>query len=198
MAEEARPGQTVEAEEDEALEEQASKVPSKPGFLARFLTPKWLLLLLAVSAFGHAIGFAYCRLTREQPAGQTSPEISLGEFRFEADPAERGRITAAEFTLHIALLSQVEAAARAELQAKEFRVRQSVEELTRRARSGDFEDPLLAGLKSRFQEGINNALEMRVIADVIITDLELVRTPGETGTMTETADTLPWAEKPPG
>ena len=154
--------------------------------------------MLAVSIVGHAIGFAYFTLRAHSAPVGPSPEVSLGLFRFVAEPTKGGGIASAEFSLHIALLSQVEEAARGELQAKRFRVQQAVEELTRRAHSGDFDDPLLTGLKRQLQEQINETLGIRVIADVIITDLKLERNAGQIGIITEMADSLPWTEKPSG
>ena len=100
--------------------------------------------------------------------------------------------------MHIALLEQVEVAARRELSAKRFRVQQAVEELTRRAHGGDFEDPLLTELKRRLQERVNEALGIRVIADVIITDLKLERKGEPIERIGETAGAGPWTERPPG
>ena len=195
MAEEAKPSR---AAEEEAAREREPERPNRRGYLARFLTLKWLLILLAVSLAGHAIGFAYSRLNAKGPGSESSPEVSLGVFRFTADPAEGGQIATAEFSLHIALLSQVEEAARHELQAKRLRVQEAVEQLVRRAHSGDFDDPLLAGMKQQLQERINETLGIRVIADVIITDLKLERNPNEPGMITNTASTPPWTDKPPG
>jgi len=195
MAEEAR---QVQEPEDQQEEQEEPKRQKKSGFLSVFLSPKWLLIFLAISVVGQSAGFAYFMLRARSAASQPSPEVSLGVFRFLAEPTEGGDISSAEFCLHIALLSQVEEAARRELQAKRFRVQQAVEELTRRAHSGDFDDPLLTGLKRQLQEQINETLGIRVIADVIITDLKVERKAGQMGTITETADTLPWTEKPPG
>jgi len=196
MAEEEKPDQTETGEE--VLEEQEPTPEKAVGLLARFLTPKWLAILLAVSIAGHAVGFAYFKLARTWQAKEPTLEVSLGEFRFEADPSERSQITSADFSLHIALLNQVEAAARAELRAKERRARQAVEELTRQAHGGDFDDPLLVVFKNRLQEGINETLGLRVISEVIITDLKLQRRGPVSETITETAGALPWAESPSG
>ena len=64
----------------------------------------------------------------------------------------------------------------------------------RRAHGGDFEDPLLAGLKQKLQEHINQTLGIRVIDDVIITELKLERREGPGETTTELAKALPWTE----
>ncbi len=186
------------ADEEETSQQEDRKRQAWVGFCARFLTRKWLLVLLAVSVLGHGVGFAYSRLTARSPARDRSPEVSLGVFRFEPDPGEKGRIAGAEFSLHISLLSQVEKTARQQLPAKRRRVQQAVEELIRRAHSGDFEDPVLSDLKRRLQEQINAALGMRVIADVIITDLKLEHNADAVGLSAGTAVSFPWAEEPPG
>ncbi len=196
MAELEKPDQ--EAEEQETEEEQKPE-RQKPGrLLARLLKPKWLLVLLAVSIAGHAVGFTYSKVVARRQASERTPEVSLGVFRFETDPAEAGGIATAEFALHIALLDQVEGAARRELSVKRLRVQQAVEELIRRAHCGDFEDPLLTELKQRLQEQINEALGIRVIADVIITDLKVGRKSGPIERITETAGAQAWPERPPG
>ena len=193
MAEEGRPNRT--ATEDEAAE-QSSDGQKPAGLLGRRLNRKWLLILLGLSVAGHVIGLTYSQLRAARPADGLGQEISLGAFRFAAEPEERGGVVRAEFQLHIALLSQVEAAARKELSAKRLRVQQAVEELVRRAHGGDFDDPLLAGLKQQLQEQINETLGIRVIDDVIITELQLERRPAPADTTTETAETLPWEESP--
>ncbi|HUT94246.1 MAG TPA: hypothetical protein VMY37_32605 [Thermoguttaceae bacterium] len=192
MAEQARPDQ---AAAEEATEKQP--VGQKPvGLFGRLLTRKWLLILLALSVVGHVIGLTYSQLRATRPAGGFGPEVSLGVFRFVAEPEEGGGIVSAEFRLHIALLSQVEARARQEISGKRLRVQQSVEELVRRAHGGDFDDPLLAGLKQQLQEQINETLGIRVIDDVIITELKLERREGPGETTTEMAKSLPWTETP--
>jgi len=172
------------------------------GFVGRLFTRKWLLILLGLSVVGHVIGLTYSQLGASQAdAGRGGPEVSLGQFCFVAEPDEASRVRRAEFLLHIALLRQVEAAARRELAAKRLRVQQAVEELVRRAHGGDFDDPLLAELKQELQEQINETLGIRVIDDVIITELKLERAERPAETSTEMAEALPWAEtlgrKPP-
>ena len=184
--------------EDESPEKTQPARPKSAGFPARFLTPKWLLILLAVSVLGHGITFTYLKLTAEPSLGQSTSEYSLGPFRFVADPSEGGPVSSAEFSLHITLLDEVHRTARSELWAKKFRVQQAVEELIRRAHGGDFDDPLLGDLKRQLQEQINQTLGIRAIADVIITDLQLARNPNAMDKITETAGALPWTEEPAG
>ena len=59
------------------------------------------------------------------------------------------------------------------MNSKHNRVRQDIEQLLRRARDADFSEPSLAGLKRRIQEQVNETVRMRVVADVIFTELSL-------------------------
>jgi flagellar basal body-associated protein FliL len=192
MAEAPKPDKTTEQSEA-APQKQTS---GKTAWWRRLLTRRWLAILLLASILVHGIGFAYFRLTNCRPPAVTSPEVRLGAFRFEADDKEASRITNAEFSLHIALLEHVDGAARQRLDAYRFRVQQDVEELLRRAHGGDFDDPSLGELKRQLQERINETLGMRVIAEVIITDLKLRHNNQDVGLVTGTAESVPWVEKP--
>lgn len=188
-------------EEESPLEEQETNGPRNSSFLARALSPKWLAILLGVSIVGHGVAFLFIKLKAKTPEEMSSSEISLGDFRFVADPSDggrgkEGRITGAEFSLHIELIQQFDPSARQQLTARKFRVRQDIEELLRRAHSGDFDNPLLGELKQQLQEQINTTLGMGAVAEVIITDLELQRAKASTRTLTETVESVPWLEKP--
>ena len=167
------------------------------GFVVSVLLKRWLAVLLGISVLGHGIGYAYHRMSLSPVAGDDSPEVSLGSFQFEWDSAPSDEVIGVEFNLHVALLSQIDQMARRELHARKFRVQQAVEELIRRTHGGDFDDPLLTGLKNRLQERINETLGIRVIADIIITDLKLERTSEETEGITQAADSMPWVEETP-
>jgi len=188
MAEEA--SEQLQAEETE----QKDKSPPKPRSWRRFLTKKWLGILLFVTILVHGIGFSYARLGAGPSEGDLSPEVDLGTYRFVANQTEKGRITGAEFCLHIALLEQLEPAARQRLKDHRHRVQQGVEELLRHAHGGDFDDPALGELKRRLQERINETLGMRAIDDVIITQLKLTRNPAGYEQVAKTADSVPWKE----
>jgi len=191
----------AEAPKQDKSTEQSEATPQKPAsgklsWWRRLLTRRWLAILLLTSILVHGIGFAYFRLTNCRPPAVTSPEVSLGKFRFDADDQQASRITNAEFSLHIALLEHVEGAARQRLDAYRFRVQQDVEELLRRAHGGDFDDPGLGELKRQLQERINETLGMRAIAEVIVTDLKLQHNNQDVGLVTGTAESVPWVEKP--
>lgn len=196
MAEQAPAKAKAEAKQPD---EESSKSPKKIGYLKRFLTAKWIAIIVGVSILVHGIGFTYYQLQGSAVAAESGPEVDLGEFKFEADPSEGGRVTKADFTLAIALLEEVDRVARPQLKTHAFRVRQDVEELLRQAHSGDFENPTLEGLKRRLQEQINGTLGMRAISDVIITNLKLERANREIEAIAETSkEDVPWVEQPEG
>lgn len=197
MAEEANQDKRNQ-EAEAATEAEQPQTSSRLASWRRFLTAKWIAIVIVASIVIHGIGFAYFRLAGNSRPATSSPEVSLGVYRFKADQNEVGRIASAEFSLHIALLEQVDRVARRRLEAYRFRVQQDVEELLRRAHSGDFDDANLGELKRQLQEQINETLGMRAIADVIITDLKLQQSDADLGLVTDTAESVPWVEKPSG
>lgn len=196
MAEKA--GQSNQPEQAEPTAEESQAPTGGPVSWRRLLTGKWIVVLVVASLIIHGIGFAYSRLAHRGAPPAGSPEVTLGAFRFEADQGEAGPVAGAEFSLHIALLEQVDRAARSRLEAHRFRVQQGVEELLRQAHGGDFDDPNLGELKRRLQEQINEILGMRAIADVIITDLKLQPGDQDLGSLTDTKELVPWVEEPSG
>jgi flagellar basal body-associated protein FliL len=198
MAEETDPAQESE---ESPLEGQSTDSAQKSGFLACVLSVKGLAILLGVSIVGHGVAFTCFRWRGTGSEVVPSAELSLGDFRFVADPfegarAEESRVSSAEFSLHIELVRQFDSSARQQLTARKFRVRQDIEELLRRAHSGDFDNPLLGELKRQLQEQINTTLGMGAVAEVIITDLKLQRETPPAGPLTETVESVPWVEKP--
>jgi hypothetical protein len=118
------------------------------------------------------------------PTAEQSHEATLGQFHYVArGPGEVG-IQGATFELSVALLDDMAPLGRARLEARKHKVQQNVEELLRRAHPGDFDDAALAGLKRHLQTQINDALGVRAISEVLITDLVLEGriTPGKPAT----------------
>ncbi len=185
-------------EAETAAEEEQPQTSGKLASWRRFLAAKWIAIVIVASIVIHGIGFAYFRLANNSPLATSSPEVSLGVYRFKADKEDMGRIASAEFSLHIALLEHVDRVARRRLEAHRFRVQQDVEELLRRAHGEDFDKANLGELKRLLQEQINETLGMRAIADVIITDLRLQHSDADLGLATDTAESVPWVEKPSG
>ncbi len=166
------------AEAKEAEVETPKKEESKRfAFLSRIPNgPKiTLVLCLAIVGQGAPLAYFYRQAKINQPV--PTPEVTLGEFQFRSRFATPNQVNQASFCLHIALLDQLDREARDRLSQRRFRVLQNVEELLRKTPSGDFDDPTLVDLKRQLQERINQTLEMRVIADVVITGLEVEREP---------------------
>lgn len=183
----------------EETSDQASETStpvSGSGFW-RTLGRNWLLIVVVMFTIAiQATTFAYHRLHERTEPPRISPEVPLGAFRFEADKVEGGRTTRADFSLAIALPETMEQAARDRLFTHKFRVQQDVEELLRKAHSGDFDDPTLQELKRQLLEQVNQTLGMRVASDIILTDLKLQREPAPKAPVTDTAKSVPWREKP--
>ena len=193
MAEE--PNQDI-AEQSEAPQTTESTEPGKPRFLKRFGTRKWLGILLILSIIGHGIGLTCLLVQGYRYRATPSAEVDLGAFHFAINPPAGQPTDRAQFHLHVALLNQVDQAARQRLSARRFRVQQDVEELLRQAHSGDFDDPLLGELKRQLQEQINHALGMRVVDEVIITNLTLQQHGKAAEGKVKTAESVPWEENP--
>lgn len=187
---------TKKPEEDAEPPAQAPAAPKTSPF-QRFITVKWLLIVVGLSLALHGAAFAYLRLQQraESPA---SPEVALGAFHFEADRAEGGRIAQADFSLHIALLEPSDTAARWRLTAHKRHVQQAIEELLRKAHGGDFDDPGVHDLKRQLLEQINQALGTRTISEVIVTDLKLQRIEESKPAVSRTVHSLPWEEASAG
>lgn len=153
---------------------------SRPSLIQRLFSTKVLAALLTASivANGLALVVTVCALRRKSTATKEAspePEISLGKFAFYDATNNNHAIKQVTFSLNIALLDQVDDAARTRLGSHELRVRQGIEELLREAHGTDFTDPALANLKRQFQTQVNETLDMRAVADVIITDLRIMR-----------------------
>ena len=182
-----------------AEEADTGEKAAKLGFLKRLFSYRGLAIFLLATVIFQGMAFSYYLFGGSASETDATTEVSLGTFHFKSEDAAGGGVSSAEFGLHIALLEQVDSAARRQLETHQFRVQQDIEELLRQAQSGDFKDPNLGELKRQLQEQINATLKMRAIADVIITDLKLklsdktADTPG-----TETAELVPWVEKPSG
>ena len=88
---------TKKPEEDAEPPAEAAPVPKTSPF-QRFITLKWLLVVVGLSLALHGAAFAYLRL-QQRTEPQASPEVGLGGFHFEADRAEGGRIARADFAM---------------------------------------------------------------------------------------------------
>lgn len=176
-----------------------------PRWLARLkslLAPKLIVTIVVGTVIVQAMLLGYYRLAGGATADAeavSGGEVTLGQFQFEASPHEVGRVQAARFQLHLALLPDIDEVARLRLKQRQFRVQQDIEQLMRQAHSGDFNDPPLTELKRQLQEQVNETLGIRAVSEVIITDLELEQSPvpeSHAETAAQPRNTAPWSEHP--
>lgn len=159
------------------------------ALLRRLVSRKWLAIFLAISILGHGLGIAAFCLFRNRGTNElASNEISLGTYRFTPEQAEGSPILGAEFAVHVVLLDEIARSSRGLLAQHKFRVQAGIEELLRNVHGGDFRDVSLRDLKGRLQERVNEAVGMRAVAEVIVTDLVIERPSRPADTSTETAE----------
>lgn len=186
--------QPPKPDEEARKAEQPTKTRNSSPAIAAYALPA----ALAVSILANLTGVFYFRSLTLSARPVAPHEIPLGDYRFVAEEYEPGQVTEAEFALHIELIRQAEQPARRLLEARRQKVRQNVEELLRTAHGGDFNDPVLGELKSQLQKRINETLEIRAVADVIVTELQLERSQPPTVIDQETAKKVPWVEPAAG
>lgn len=171
--------------------------PATPSWWRNLLNPRWIALFVVLSFLLPCIVYAYARLgTVGGSVGDVEGEVSLGEFRFSGNSHEQSPIVAATFHLHLALIPEADALARARLVSHKYRVKQGVEQLLRQAHGGDFEDPSLGDLRRQLQEQINENLGVRAVADVIVTGLtlEVSEKDAKRESSNQVARNLPWSD----
>jgi hypothetical protein len=143
----------------------------KVSFWRRLLTSRWVAVFLVLSLVIHG-ALLICWPAAVRSKSDFAKEIDLGAFRF-VNSEHNVRLAKVAFKLHVSLLLGTEKIGGTRLAEKKFLVQQAIEELLRQAHAGDFDDPTLAELKRQMQEKVNEAVEMRIVEEVIITDLEM-------------------------
>ena len=172
--------------------------PPKAGEAKSALATYALPAALIVSIVANLAGVFYYRSLALDASPVAAHEIPLGNYRFVAEEYEPGQVTEAEFALYIELVRQADRPARRLLEARRQKVRQNVEELLRTAHGGDFSDPTLRELKSQLQKRINETLEIRAVADVIVTELQMDRAEPPEVIVQEAKEPVPWVEPAAG
>ena len=167
MADATRPRTEEELQDEDAPEESGGKKPMRRRLV--------LAGMIVGLMFGEALVIFLFGGGSSQGSSVTEGELEIGDFVFARPVTDAGGIEQARFRLHVRLLPDLAAEADDELTANRFHVREGVEEVLRQAAPADFEDPLLADLKRRIQERINEDLGQRVVAKCIVTHFEIVR-----------------------
>jgi flagellar basal body-associated protein FliL len=194
VANESKHPENPDSEETKTEESSAGK--SKFAWLYGKTMQYWLAILLISTIVFHGIGLAYYKVNSARVSAEITPEIALGDFQFAADKTAGSRINGVNFSLYITANDGLDQIARSQLTTHKYRVQQEVEALLRQAHSGDFEDPSLSDLKRRLREQINNVLKLRVVSDVIVTNLKITASENKAvPTSAESASKTPWLDK---
>jgi flagellar basal body-associated protein FliL len=182
MAEAAKPKPAADAPADPA---------SKQRWWEALLTQRWLIVLVVGSLLVHAVVFGIARKT----AGRAAPptEYTLGTFSFISPVAGDSHAPPGKFDLHVRFLDELDSVARQRITAHQFRVRESIEDLLRSSAGMNLDDQSLTRLKHQIQQRIDDDLDLRAVAEVIITDLTCppVGPPPENTVPTGTVDKGP-------
>jgi len=156
----------------------AEATPARSSRWGRLLTWRGVLCLIACGVMLQAAGL-YLFVFR-QPAAPAdlaepeTPEVTLGSFQYVDFRAGETHTPLVAFQLHIEFLPDADSKGRAQLARRRFKVRQGIEQLLRQVRADQFDDPMLADLKNQIHESINRSLGLRVVDEVMITDLNFL------------------------
>ena len=178
-----------------ADQKQAKSGPgSRYAGIVKAVSHHGLMITLAVSLIANGAALAKLGSNDNSAEKQLTPEVQLGHFGFVSSHAEAYQVVKAGFDVHVALSEDVEEEGRRRISQRQFRLQQDVEELLRGAYSGDFDDPLLRGLKQKLKERINKTLGIRAAAYVIITGMKTERNASSPVDKAEPAGMVPWVE----
>ena len=131
---------------------------------------KWLGVIVCASLVIHAVVFLFAHKSTGSAA--VPGEFTIGVFTLPT--GEHGDLQApGKFTLHIRLIDDFDSLGRQRLATHQFRVREAVEGLLRKSKGLDWDDTAVARFKHEIQERIDNSIDLRAVAEVIITDLNL-------------------------
>jgi hypothetical protein len=174
-------------------ENSAEEKPRLARRLMALLQRSWIVAFIFTLVMIHAMLFAAWKLRSAAPLPPN--EVTLGEFGFIGETLPGNPISRADFRLHVSLLEGARFHGHELLAEKQHKVQQEVEQLLRQSHGADFEDPLLGELKRRIQAVINRTLGEHVIGEIIITDLQLDRSPLPSAAETaKPAEAKPWRE----
>lgn len=144
--------------------------PGEPWWKS-VLVQRWLAALVIVSLVLHFTAFVLLRKSVSKTIVQ--PEFTVGTFTLTADEHGYGHGTSGKFDLHVRFIDDLDATARTRMTSHEFRVRESIENLLRGAQGIELNEQILTRLKHQIQDRIDDAIDMRAVAEVLITDLTI-------------------------
>ena len=149
----------------------AEPAAGKPRWWKSLLTPRWLVAIVVVSLVIHTVLFVLVRRMTTRPV--LPPEYTVGKFNLVAVRTGDSRGVPGEFELHLRFIDDLQSQANARIANHQFRVREAVENLLRKSRGIELDDPAIARLKHQIEEQINQAIDLRAVAEVMITNLTI-------------------------
>jgi flagellar basal body-associated protein FliL len=156
----------AESQETDVEGEQAEQPGGSKSLLIR-----WIAAIVLGSVVVH--GALYFML-RKSPQPPAPLEQKVGSFDFvAATGGNDARGETAKFDLHVRFVEDLAKPARERLVEHQYRVREAVENLLRRSRPVDVSDTAMARLKHEIQERVDDSLDLRAVAEVIITNLKI-------------------------
>jgi flagellar basal body-associated protein FliL len=169
MTDAAKPNQPTEA--------AAAPADAKTKWWKSLLTPRWLVVFVAVSLVIHAVIFVLVRRSAARPA--IPPEYTVGAFNLIAGQLGDSHGVPGKFELHVRFIDDLQSQANARIANHQFRVREAIENLLRKSHGIELDDQAIARLKHQIQEQIDQAIDLRAVAEVMITDLTIEPLPSE-------------------
>lgn len=159
---------------------------AKTRWWKSLLTPRWLVVFVAVSLVIHSVIFVLVRRSSARPA--IPPEYTVGAFNLIAGQPGDTHGVPGKFELHVRFIDDLQSQANARIANHQFRVREAIENLLRKSHGIELDDQAIARLKHQIQEQIDQAIDLRAVAEVMITDLTIEPLSGEApATATQTA-----------
>src|SRR5262249_45263824 len=115
-------------------------------------------------------------------------------FSFVEGQPNNAPAAVGKFDLHVRFIDDLDSQARLRIASHQFRVRESIEGLLRVSQGVELSDSALARLKHEIQEKIDEALDLRGVAEVLMTDWTVA--PGAVNTTPASATPVNAAPQP--
>jgi hypothetical protein len=134
------------------------------------------VVFIAISLAIHCVIFVLVQ--KSVARSVTLPEYTVGTFSIVAGAAgdshnSATHCAAGKFELHVRFIDDLQSQARTRIATHQYRVRESIENLLRKAHGLELDDAAVARLKHQIQQRVDEAIDLRAVAEVIITDLTL-------------------------
>ena len=148
----------------------ASKASTAPWWKSVLLN-RWVLILVVGSLL---VDFAVLVSVRKSAAKPViEPEYTVGNFTFKPAASADSQPTFGKFALHVRFIEDLDGQARQQIVTHQYRVQEAVEGLLRKANGIELDDTAVTRLKHQIQQRIDDCLDLRAVAEVIITDLNV-------------------------